>query len=286
MKPEFSNSTACVIAWKWIYIFHMPLFVFISGYFSRKKNKKVFWLSIWKLLKPLIIFQSIAILIFKSNVSFIDIITPWYVLWYLLSLIYWRLMLQMIPNKILNNKKSIIIFTFCISILAGFSPLNTIMSMQRTLSFMPFFFLGYCMRDKNIFLPNRYKPLCLIFLLLTISIPFLFPQYLGSMLHAGPYKSILAAIKRILVFSLSIPISFAFINVCFNNHRIAKQGMMTMQYYIYHAFMVTILMTTIDKLNISVSFIHAIAFSLAIISVIGMLLHLSFFRKLTNLTSY
>ena len=59
-----------------------------------------------------------------------------------------------------------------------------------------------------------------------------------------------------------------------------------MQYYIYHAFMVTILMTTIDKLNISVSFIHAIAFSLAIISVIGMLLHLSFFRKLTNLTSY
>ena len=39
MRPEFSHSTACVVAWKWIYIFHMPLFIFISGYFSRKKKK-------------------------------------------------------------------------------------------------------------------------------------------------------------------------------------------------------------------------------------------------------
>ena len=29
---EYSETTACVIAWKWIYIFHMPLFIFISGY--------------------------------------------------------------------------------------------------------------------------------------------------------------------------------------------------------------------------------------------------------------
>lgn len=40
----------------WIYIFHMPLFVFISGYFSRKKDSKHFREGCYKLIEPLIVF--------------------------------------------------------------------------------------------------------------------------------------------------------------------------------------------------------------------------------------
>lgn len=61
-----------------------------------------------------------------------DALTPWWALQYLLSLIYWRLMLQIIPNKYLDNKKLIII--------AGFLPLGRVLSFQRLLSFMPFSF--------------------------------------------------------------------------------------------------------------------------------------------------
>ena len=42
MRPEFSHSIICAVTWKWIYIFHMPLFVSISGYFSQKKDKKTY----------------------------------------------------------------------------------------------------------------------------------------------------------------------------------------------------------------------------------------------------
>ena len=127
---EYSETTACIIVWKWIYIFHMPLFIFISGYFSRKKDKEL-WPSIWKLLEPLIVFQSVAVitkLINGGETSFRDILTPWYVLWYLLSLIYWRLILQVIPEGILRNAKLILPTTFGISILTGFLPFDVFLS--------------------------------------------------------------------------------------------------------------------------------------------------------------
>ena len=40
MRNEFKDSSACAVFWNWICIFVMPLFVFISGYNSRKKDKK------------------------------------------------------------------------------------------------------------------------------------------------------------------------------------------------------------------------------------------------------
>ena len=80
-KTEFSDSIACAALWHWGYIFAMPSFIFISGYFSRKKEKKDFLPSIWKLLEPLIIFQIVALLFYeKKSISIGSIFTPWYVL--------------------------------------------------------------------------------------------------------------------------------------------------------------------------------------------------------------
>ena len=164
MRKEFADSSACAVVWNWICIFAMPLFIFISGYFSRKKDLGSFLLSIWKLLEPLIIFQIIALLFYVDTLSIRKILTPWFMLWYLLSLIYWRIMLQLIPDKILRHKKIILFSTFCISILAGFLPFDRFLSAQRALSLMPFFFCGYYFRDKNLYLPDKYKLLCLVFL--------------------------------------------------------------------------------------------------------------------------
>ena len=46
-QSEFSDIESCRIIWKWIYIFHMPLFVFFSGYFSHKKDTKSFMMGCW-----------------------------------------------------------------------------------------------------------------------------------------------------------------------------------------------------------------------------------------------
>ncbi len=288
MRNEFSELTSCVVTWKWIYIFHMPLFIFISGYFSRKKKKAELTASIWKLLEPLIVFQALTLLprFIVKGFSFSTILTPWYVLWYLLSLIYWRLLIQIIPDRILNNTKLILIVTFCISILAGFLPFGRFLSIQRTLSFMPFFFLGYYMRGKNIYLPDRYKPFSLLLLISVIAVPLFFPQFLGDLCHADPYGSAYGALKRMFTFGLAILMSIAFINVCPNKPWIAQQGRLTMQYYIYHALAITPLMVIASKLNIPMSFGSATIYTIVMTIGIGIASRLPYFAKFTNPSSF
>lgn len=282
LRPEFSDSTACVILRKWIHIFAMQLFIFISGYFSRKKDKKDLWPSLWKLIEPLIIFQVIALLFYVDSITIKKILSPWFSLWYLLSLIFWRLLLQIIPDRILKHTIIILIATFCISILAGFLPFSKVLSLQRTLAFMPFFFLGYYMKGKNLYLPDRYKLFCMVFLILMFAVPLFFPQYIGDLRHAHPYVNIYGAVKRMIVFTLSIPMSIAFINICYKTPWIARQGRLTMQYYIYHALLIPPLMVLLEKLNVPMTFASAVIIIIGITIGIGLVLYIPYFKTFTN----
>lgn len=288
-REPFIEIPECAIVWKWIYIFHMPLFVFISGYFSHKKDRKGFITSIWKLLEPLVLYHVILTtfdLIIRGGFSWDIILSPWGFLWYLLSLIYWRLILQVIPDRILRNKKLILSVTFLISIFSGFLPFDRILAIQRTLSFMPFFFLGYYMRGKNLFLPDKYKPLSLIFLILVFVLLILFQQHYSSLYHYNPYKNSYETIYRIILFILSIPMSVAFLNLCIVTPWIIRQGKLTMQYYIYHVIAVLLLMLIVKGLGVPSSFITAMVYTVVITIGIGIASYLPYFEKFTNPSSF
>lgn len=294
MRKEFAGSTACAVLWNWRAIFVIPLFVFISGYFSRKKDKKDFWPSILKILEPLIIFHIIGLIFYVDTISIKKILTPWFLLWYLLSLIYWRIMLQIIPDKILKHKKLILISAFCISILAGFLPFNRVLSLQRTLALMPFFFLGYYMKGKNLYLPDKYKPFCAVFLIVIFALLSFYPHRIDNLLNAFPYKNIYGAAIRMIAFAVAIPMSIAFINVCYYTPWIARQGRLTMQYYLYHALIIPPnsaviippLIMIADKLNIPMSFISAVIIIIVTIIGIGLILKIPYIKMLTNPSSF
>ena len=294
MRKEFAGSAACVALWNWLCLFAMPLFVFISGYYSRKKDGQSFWPSIWKLLEPLIIFQVIGLLFYVGDpLSIRTILTPWYMLWYLLSLIYWRLMLQMIPDRILRHTKLILITTFCIGILAGFLPFDRFLSLQRTLALIPFFFLGYYMKGRNFYLPDKYKLHCAVFLIVILAILFFYPHRINDLKFATPYKSLLGAAIRMIVFAFAVPMSIAFINLCPHTRWTARQGRMTLQYYIYHALIVPPssalimppLLVIAEKLNVPMTFITAAIIITVIIVVLTLALKIPYIKALTNPSS-
>ncbi|MBR5656991.1 MAG: acyltransferase family protein [Prevotella sp.] len=282
-QNTFKNSFLCRVSWEWIYMFHMPLFVFISGYFSHKKSNKAFIYSILKLLEPLILFQCIFLcFIYKGEKTILVIVTPQWILWYLLSLIYWRTLLQFIPSKLLQNKKTVIIITFIIGILAGFLPFNRLLSLQRTFSFLPFFFLGYYMKGKSLSRFSKYKYLCMLFLIITLIIPYYYSKYLGDLNQADPYGSIYGMYSRIFIYGISIPMSISFIILCPNRPYFSKQGRYTMQYYIYHALIVIWLVATIQKYNLPNSFVAALLYTILITLFIWLLSYLPHFEKSTN----
>jgi fucose 4-O-acetylase-like acetyltransferase len=137
----------CENIWQIIYVFHMPLFILISGYLTTIKPISVFWKSLNRIVVPLLIFQLlfvfIAVVIFRNAFSISYLITPFWILWYLLSLAFWRIMIQFTPKILLSLPLLYLIIATVIAIFGGLMPYGRILSIQRTFSFYPFFLFGF-----------------------------------------------------------------------------------------------------------------------------------------------
>ena len=131
-------------------IIMMHLFVFVSGMFSQIKDRSKYKHGILRIFETYIVFQFIRAILpillgekltLYSVVSFL--VNPKFTLWYLLCLVYWRLLVLVIPQRILNNRPTLVLVVcFAISIFGGFLPVRGF-SLHRAMTFLPFFFLGY-----------------------------------------------------------------------------------------------------------------------------------------------
>ena len=157
LPDDFSSGMA-----KFIYLFHMPLFIFVSGRFSHVHDRDKYKRGIWRLLETFLLFMILTTFLKYGFVPIVAYAThradtiainwsdafdyiianPNY-LWYLLTLIYYRLMVLYIPEKWINNKKGVLAASIVLSLAGGFIPVGYEFSFQRTLAFLPFFVLGY-----------------------------------------------------------------------------------------------------------------------------------------------
>lgn len=131
--------------------FLMPTFIFVSGMFSQIKDRNKYKQGILRIMETYIVFQLIRAVtpmlltgdITPRSIASV-IIGPRYTLWYLLSLISWRLMVYFMPEKVINKYPIWIILTcIFISLFGGFIPVGSAFSLQRTITYLPFFFMGY-----------------------------------------------------------------------------------------------------------------------------------------------
>lgn len=130
----------------YIYIFHMPAFVFCSGYFSKSSNacsiKSLIKLSVCYVL--LNTFFALYCCVYEG--ASVQLLTPYASAWYILSLITWRLII-----KYVSKIKWILPIAFIAALLIGFwSEFSNILSLSRTVAFFPFFLMGYHLNQEKL----------------------------------------------------------------------------------------------------------------------------------------
>lgn len=152
MIQPFIDQAGLNTIYYWIYTFHMPAFILISGFFAKGSSDKEYLAKlVKKLLLPYLAFQ----IIYTGYYYWIEkpdwnvgLLYPQWSLWFLVSLFCWHLLL--IPFKRLKPGLGISL-SFAIGITIGyFSEIGHLFSLSRTFVFFPFFLAGYWMTESNL----------------------------------------------------------------------------------------------------------------------------------------
>ena len=228
----------------------MPIFIFISGYFSKsiRSHRST---EIENILYPYFVFQFLNLIFTKSTGlgrGSMDIFTPTYQNWYLLGLLFWRIL---IPYYNLFNKKYSLIITIILSFIIGFyEQFNTFLGLYRILYFFPLFILGYYCLDLQTFLQKiskyKYYFICISSLgLLAIFLVSLYNRNLNDMISLAytPYSNYNHSINtfylRIIGFTSSFIISIGLLYMIpKNKYKITYLGENTLNIFLLHMFFV------------------------------------------------
>lgn len=260
IERYIGNSHTLMSIYVFIYIFHMPLFIYISGYLSKNvnKSKKIF---IKNLLIPYIflnILWYILVYIYTGEIN-LPIIYPGWTLWFLLSLFFWRISL-----KYLIKIKYILPISFILGILIGCIPNGSILSFSRTIVFLPFFLLGYYTDTEKIeYIFNKVNiGICILGILVFVIISFfianknildyrfLYGSYSYKELGISVYMGI---IYRILLYFSSILLSlFVAYIIPTNKIFFTHIGKSTMYIYVFHIYLVLLIFYFIPSWNQSI----------------------------------
>lgn len=130
--------------WIFIYSFHMPMFALVSGMFSKSVLDEKQSLQLLKnIVIPLLAFELLyegIEVFFKGSLSvYSTLLAPYWMLWYLLSLLCWRLLLP-----IFAKLQFPVAIALAIALIASYSDsTGYFLSISRTLIFFPFFLFGW-----------------------------------------------------------------------------------------------------------------------------------------------
>lgn len=147
-----------------IYLFHMPLFLYVSGVLSQnveKRREKAFC----DLFVPYLLFQvlvGIVILVLtKSGGVLQNIFVPYLGAWYLLTLFIYRLILPEV-RKVRGVLVMGVLITIITCLMTG---LGNEFALKKTLGFFVYFIAGYF-----IGIPNKKMPLAISRIILVLLI--------------------------------------------------------------------------------------------------------------------
>lgn len=136
-----------------IYLFHMPAFLFLTGYFSHFNGIKI----LTDLLYPYVVFQVLyllfdAFVLRQSPLVHLQFTVPYWLLWYLLDLIFCRLLIPLVDKVPRPLRLPAVLASVGLALVCGYVPeFGYYLSTGRFFSFFPFFLAGYYLAQSRWF---------------------------------------------------------------------------------------------------------------------------------------
>ncbi|MFE0736291.1 acyltransferase family protein [Streptomyces sp. NPDC058855] len=145
-----AGSQATRTLYMWIYVFHMPVFVLISGYLSRSYTGRPDQLKrlLTGVALPYVVFETAYTLLMRwgaePNRPF-SLLHPSYLMWFLLALFIWR-----VTAPFWSVVRWPVALSIGIAALAVVTPgLGGAFDLPRVLQFLPFFVIGLRMKAEH-----------------------------------------------------------------------------------------------------------------------------------------
>ena len=230
---------------KWgIVAFHMPAFIFISGYFSKRIP------SLKKMLCGLVIPYFVYEILYYLLYTFIldketgfYFTRPKFSLWYLMALFAWRLL-----SPLIEKIPGCMFFSVIAGILIGFTDFGNFLSIPRILFFFPFFLAGKKFDSSSLArFRNRKGYLCALTILGCFAVFLFTDKYhhrLDQKIFYGRYSyadmdmsSVEGVLVRIGCYLISFLLIYLFMLVLPTEKKsYSYLGERTMAIYIFHGF--------------------------------------------------
>lgn len=234
IEPQISESEVLMTQYRLIYFIHMPVFSFLSGLFIKKEKDCLIQLK--RIIPMYLILQIAAVLLGKGEVN---ILTPFWHLWYLLSYCTW-LCIAMVWFRWgkESGKSTILVGTIVIACVVGYIPMiGRTFSLSRTIVFFPYFWIGMICETS---LPWKKLRKAAMFLLPFLAVLlYYFEEAISTefLYHAEAYENMEEGwLLRLLCYCISGMmglIILAFIPA--KRYAFTKVGTDTMWIYLFHA---------------------------------------------------
>ncbi len=244
IDPFTAESSVCRSIFLFMYAFHMPLFLFISGLFHKDKEiaeKCIFYISLGFVCKILLF---LVVKVFGDNVSF-ALLSDGGIPWFIFVLAGCSALTYALRNQ---NKFYILLAFFVLALFVGYDKtVGDYLYLSRFIVFYPFYLLGNMLSpEKIVSFKEKNKRLVIpaliilalwgVVCLLKLDVVY---EYRGLFTGRNPYwkgMEIEGAIARLLVYLLSIVTCAALIFAVPNVKLpfITKAGEKTLEIYMWH----------------------------------------------------
>lgn len=253
IEPLIWRMDSMYSLYQWIFTFHMPLFVFVTGYFAKNNLKGAPG-------RKVMLQIGLQYLIFQSLYSIMDAIwfqvdsvhrsffAPYLLLWFLASHLGWRAFMLLTHQWPPSRQLALSVI---LAVLVGYLPIDGVwLSISRTFVFLPFFVLGhhYSGRLLSYFQKPKIRiaAICasLVWLLiLSLGLLHIAPGWLYGSLT---YKELgsaawMTGLFRLLLYPVQLLAGLAFLGfVPIKAGRITEWGRRTLYVFLLHGFVVRI----------------------------------------------